>query len=324
MRERNLERLFSRFLVERKGYSEASLLYEASIHPKTDENNFRRYLADLLILDTEFNNYLALIEFKGATEKRLINSAYEQVKAYLTALNRSDLPAFLVIPLGENDFEIFLFSTDGWNKIEKEDFPQYQTLQSKAQADSKVLFEDLNEKKYKEAKRKKELVRATAWSTLLSLIAGMIAVVIFSIDLFKNKIEEDGKTTTTCCDSTTILVNRLSRKIDTLELQFKTIKSNDTLFIRNSQNAKLKELETRLANFEASVTSSPDRLLKLQEINFEFKELTNSIAKEKEISEIKISNLKEKLDQVIIWTSGLIITIIGSIIGFAINAFRKN
>jgi hypothetical protein len=58
------------------------------------------------------------------------------------------------------------------------------------------------------------------------------------------------------------------------------------------------------------ITSSPDRLLKLQEINFEFKELQNSIA-------------KEKLDQVIIWTSGLIITIIGSIIGFAINAFRK-
>ncbi len=324
MRERDLERLFSNFLVQNKGYSEASLLYEASIHPKSDEKNFRRYLADLLILDTEFNNYLALIEFKGGSDKRLLNSAYEQVKAYLYALNKSDLPAYLVVPIGENDFEIFLFSADNWTKVEKEDFPQYQTLQSKAQADSKGLFEALSEKKYREVKNKKELLRGTAWSTLLSLIAGIITVVIFSVDIFKNKVGDNNKDAIPCCDTTSILIKRLSQKIDTLEFQFKTIKSNDTLVTIDNQRTKLKELEIRLANFEASVASSPDRLLKLQEINFEFKELANSIDKEKEISEIKVSNLKEKLDQVIIWTSGLIITIIGSIIGFAINAFRKN
>ena len=323
MRERDLERLFSNFLVHAKGYSAASLLYEASIHPKTDENNFRRYLADLLILDTEFNNYLALIEFKGRIDNKVLNTAYEQVRAYLNALNKADLPAFLVVPFGENDFEIYQFSVDNWTKIEKDDFPQYQTLQSKAQADNKTFFEDLSEKKYKEAKKKKELIKGTAWSALLSLIAGVITVIIFSVDLFKNKIG-DNRNTISCCDTTNTMVNNLSKKIYSLELQFKTIKGNDTLFNINNQNIKLNDFGKRLANFEASVTSSPDRLLKLQEINFEFKELQNSIAKEKEIAEIKVSNLKEKLDQVIIWTSGLIITIIGSIIGFAINAFRKN
>lgn len=324
MRERDLERLFTNFLVQNRGFAKASLLYEASIHSKSDEKNFRRYLVDLLILDTEFNNYLALIEFKGGSDERLLNSAYEQVKAYLYALDVSDLPAYLVVPIGENDFEIFLFSADKWTKVEKEDFPQYQTLQSKAQADSKSLFEALSEKKYREVKNKKELLRGTAWSTLVSLIAGIITVVIFSVDIFKNKVGDNNKDAIPCCDTTSIFIKRLSQKIDTLEFQFKTFKSNDTLVAIDNQRTKLKELEIRLANFETSVASSPDRLLKLQEINFEFKELANSIDKEKEISEIKVLNLKEKLDQVISWTSGLIITIIGSIIGFAINAFRKN
>jgi hypothetical protein len=323
MRERDLERVFSNFLIEKKGYSQASLLYEASIHPKTDDNNFRRYIADLLILDTEFNNYLALIEFKGRIDAKLFNSAYEQVRAYLNALNKADLPAFLVVPLGETDFEIYLFSVDNWTKIEKQDFPQYQTLQSKAQADNKTFYEDLNEKKYKEVKKKKELLKGTAWSALLSLIAGIITVIIFSLDLFKNKVG-DSRNAISCCDTTSVMITRLSSKLDSLEFQLKAVKSNDTLFNKYNQNIKLNEIEKRLISFETSVTSLPDRLLKLQEINFEFKELQNSIAKEKEISEIKVSNLKEKLDQVIIWTSGLIITIIGSIIGFAINAFRKN
>lgn len=323
MRERDLERVFSNFLIENKGYTQASLLYEASIHPKTDDSNFRRYIADLLILDTEFNNYLALIEFKGRIDAKLFNSAYEQVRAYLNALNKADLPAFLVVPLGETDFEIYQFSVDNWAKIEKQDFPQYQTLQSKAQADNKTFYEDLNEKKYKEVKKKKELIKGTAWSAILSLIAGIITVIIFSVDLFKNKVE-DSRNAISCCDTTSVMITRLSSKLDSLEFQFKAVKNNDTLFNMYNQNIKLNDIEKRLLSFETSVTSSPDRLLKLQEINFEFKELQNSIAKEKEISEIKVSNLKEKLDQVIIWTSGLIITIIGSIIGFAINAFRKN
>jgi len=52
--------------------------------------------------------------------------------------------------------------------------------------------------------------------------------------------------------------------------------------------------------------------------------LKTSIESEKELSDTKLINLKERIDQLTIWTSGLIITIIGSIIGFAVNAFRKS
>jgi len=319
----NLEKLFSSFLVQEKGFPEGCLLFEASLHPKVDEGSFRRYIADLLILDTEFNNYLALVEFKAQGDKRNVSIAYEQVRAYLNVLNKPDLPSFLVVPREENDFEIYQLSTHDWARIEKEDFPQFQTLQSKAQADSKTLYEDLNERKYREAKRRKELLRGAAWSTLLSLLAGIIAVVIFSIDTFKNgfgnSVDKE-----TCCDSTSLLLNKLSVKLNLLDSQFKNLKNSDTLIKSYFQGQKLNAIEQRIDSFERSVTSSPDKLLKLQEINFQFHELQALIAKEKEISDIKISNLREKLDQVTIWTSGLIITIIGSIIGFAINAFRKS
>lgn len=321
MRERDLERIFSEFLKNEKGYSDASFLYEVSIHPKIDDNIYNRYIADLLILDTEFNNYLALVEFKSAATGRNLKTAFDQVTAYLRALNKPDLPAYLVVP-NEQDFEIHLLAKDGWNKIEKQDFPNYQTFQSKAEADSKSFFGDVTEKKYQEEKKRKQLITSTAWSTLLSLIAGIVTVIFFYTDTIKSK-DADKRLVDSYFDSTSAAYKKLTERIALLENQSKTLHSGDSIVNAKTQANKLKELENRIKSFESSVTTSPDRLLKLQEINFEFKELQNSISKEKEIAELKISNLKEKLDQVVIWTSGLIITMFGSIIGFAINAFRK-
>lgn len=323
MKERDLEKLFSDFLIGSKGYPNTSLLYEPLIHPRISEENFRRYQADLLILDTEFDNYLALIEFKSRVDKGMLNNAYAQVKTYLNILNKHELLAFLVVPSEVEDFEIFQFSVNNWIKINKEDFPRYETLQSKAHADNKGLIEDLTEQSYRETKKKKELLKGTAWSSLLSLIVGMVTAIVFSLNTLNDSARNNIKSPSSN-DMSDKLIYDLSKKIDSLELQIKTIKKNDTIFKNYDQASKLNEIELKLTRFESSISKSPNRLLQLQQINFEFKELATLIAKEKEITEIKISNLEEKLDQIIIWTSGLIITIIGSIIGFAINAFRKN
>jgi archaellum component FlaC len=315
MREQDLEKIFADYLKNEKGYSDASFLYRVSIHPKIDEDFYKRYIADLIIFDTHFNNYLALIEFKStATDKDLHGSLY-QVTSYLRALNKPDLPAYLVIPC-EQDFEIYLLAKGRWNKIEKQDFPNYQTFQSKAEADSKSFFEGVTENKYRYEIKRIQLTKNTAWSALLSMFVGIAAAVLFYTDTIK-----DDKV------SKKVIANvnyqRLTDRITSLENQLKLIHSDDSNLNAQTQSTKLKDLENRITNFEASVSTTPDRLLKLQEISFEFRQLQNSIAKEKELAELKISNLKEKLDQVIIWTSGLIITIFGSIIGFAINAFRK-
>jgi hypothetical protein len=318
MRHRDLEKNFSEFLKNEKGYPDTSFIYEVSLHPRNNEN-FKRYLADLLIIDVEYNNYLALIEFKTTIDKKSFVLAFEQVTTYLKVLNKPELFAYLVVA-NEQDFDIYLLAKDGWTKIERSDFPHYQTFQSKVEADSKSYLEQVTEDKYKEEKSRKQLITSTAWSAILSLIAGISTVIFFYNDALRN---EGLNKQAIMFDSTYINYKKIVWRISSLENQLRKEQYNGSSSDAKRQNSKIKDLENRISNFESSVTSSPDRLLKLQEINFEFKELQNSIVKEREIAELKISNLKERLDQVIIWTSGLIITIFGSIIGFAINAFRK-
>lgn len=319
MKERVLELLFSAFLKDQKGYPQASLFYEAQIKHRFREGTHKKYYVDLLILDTELNNYLALVEFKSNINDQVLKTSYDQVKTYLSSMSRTGIPAYLVVG-DEQNFIIYQFSKKEWIKIDNADFPEYQTLQAKTEADIKITTDEINEEKYIDAKSKRELLKSTAWSTLVSLIIGISTVIYFSNNLLHNEGNKEKELISLKNDSTAILIASLSKKMIILEDSLFKSKIIDTTTF---QIKKLLEIEKRVENFESSVTSNPDRLLKLQEINFEFRNLENIISKEKEISEIKITNVKEKLDQVIIYTSGLIITIIGSILGFAFNAFKR-
>src|SRR3712207_4394848 len=99
---------FIDFLVTQKGYPKGSILLEAPLADRRD--GFRRYIADLILLDTEYDNYLALIEFKVKV-RNAISESLLQVKSYLSILDKPNLPAYLVIPKSENnkvvDFVIY-------------------------------------------------------------------------------------------------------------------------------------------------------------------------------------------------------------------------
>lgn len=323
MNEKELSKTFTDFLVHDKGYPEESLLFEAPILLSTHHPNLRRYIADLLILDTSRDNYIALIEFR----KIDINSFHKnggdkQIRQYLKALNKPELPAYLITSDGNGEFFIILVKDEDWLLVEKENFPQYQTLQSKAIADNKNFVDNLNEQQFIELKEKKARFRNTAFSTLISLIIGIIAIIISFVT-----ISEKGELQTDKIlyqnDSTSIIIAKISSQIIKLQKEVGGL-NIDTSIQKGSIDTKINSLSKRIKDIETSVSSNPDRLLKLQEINFKFQQLETNIQNEKEIADLKLSNIKEKLDQVIIWTSGLIITILGSIIGFAINAFRKN
>ncbi len=86
----------------------------------------------------------------------------------------------------------------------------------------------------------------------------------------------------------------------------------------------MNSLDERVQIMENIFSNSPQKILKLQELTYQLKSVNDKLSKEKEINDIKIVNIKERMDQLTLWTSGLIITILGSIIGFAINAFRKS
>ena len=318
-------RFFVEYLIREKGYPKGSILLEASLADNNRTPN--RYVADLILLDTEFNNYLALVEFKSKLSKPTIDSL-RQVKTYLNIIDIPNLPAYLVLPriTGEItvDFIVYILDNDDWKEIDKVDFPHYETLSSKNKADEKKEFKDLNEIKHKAANKKKELIKSTAYSTLASLIAGVIATFILSEKIFFQE-----KTTTypvikTYCDSVKSSHHKLSYKIASLEKSIKEIKQQDSIIQKNGSNVKIADLNHRISNIENLINQTPERLLKIQEVTFQIQALKAEIESEKQLSETKISNVKERIDQLTIWTSGLIITIIGSIIGFAVNAFRKS
>lgn len=182
MTEVEFGRQFVDFLITEKGYPKRSLLLEAPLADKNESS--KRFIADLLILDTDFNNYLALVEFKGRRYKSPSKDFVNQVKTYLHVINQANLPAYLVMSdynsNSETDFLVYILDNNDWRKIEKNDFPHYETLSSKNQADEKKDIKEYNDIKVKELKKKKELFRATAFSTLASLVVAVASMLFIS------------------------------------------------------------------------------------------------------------------------------------------------
>ena len=72
MREQELSKIFTDFLNKEKGFPKESFLSESPITQKIGAKS-RMFIADLILLDTNDNNYLALVEFKGSSRLALSN-----------------------------------------------------------------------------------------------------------------------------------------------------------------------------------------------------------------------------------------------------------
>lgn len=324
MREQELSKIFITFLIKEKGFPKESFLSESPIKLKMGSTS-RIYIADLILLDTSDNNYLALVEFKGSSRLAL-NNYVNKIKSFLNIINKP-IPAYIVIPDGkeENPFKIFVLKNDTFKQIELSDFPQYETIISKNRADEKKEYRDYEEIKEKEIKKKKEIIRGTAISSILSLIIAVFSVSIISTNLFTNDKHDFSffkhyfeK------DSIENLQNEITRKISILEGNLKTIQRQDSLFQISTEKTEILYLKNRINNIENSISQTPEKLFKTQELLFQIQYLKNEISNAKELNESKFNNLKDRIDQLTLWISGILITIIGSISGFAINTFKKS
>jgi hypothetical protein len=327
MNHRELEYKFIEFLLKEKGYTQKNFLLEASLRDTLSKENKRtRYIADLILLDTDYNNYLALVEFKSYqnNSKAISGQTVAQVQQYLNVIGNPNLPGYLVVPSETNEFSVYILDNNDWKEIEKNDFPHYDSLRSKNQADEKRLNQDLSKEKTNELKKKRDLFRTTAFSTLMSLIVGIVSVFILSKKVFFTEDRLTNETTTICCDTLQIQSNDLKFKILDIEKELLALKAQDSILVNNGKNLKMNSLNERIQIMEDVFSNSPQKILKLQELTYQLKGVNDKLSKEKEINDIKIVNIKERMDQLTLWTSGLIITILGSIIGFAINAFRKS
>lgn len=318
MNTQNLTEAFKSFLMSEKGYPNEALYFEAPIYVFEEQRKLSRATADLVLLDAEDNNYLALLEFKHEVNNSALSYIQNQIRRYLQAIGKPELPAYLIVA-NDFDFDIRLLSADAWVPVPKTKFPTYRALKAKIKADEKGLYRKLEQELAENVKRKKDIFKGTAITTLLSIVFGITVALIFysQSQMFKNPVNPVGQT---CCDSTSRIIKKLSRKINEIETQVNRLKADTRNNDKNSIGGK--------RNADGNESKIPDSIsdnsLRFQEIGCEFKQLDNSLSKEKEINEIKITNLKDRLDLVTTSTFGLIIAIIGSIVGFAINAFKRS
>jgi len=325
IKEKEIERIFVEFLTKDKGYSTGNLLFNAPLVDYVSSKGvFKTYMADLLLLDTDFNNYLALIEFKNGTQHIPID-IIDEFQRYKTVLGKSNLLVYLVVGSvkdTEEDFNIYVIDNDKLKIIDKADFPHYETLKSKNKADEKKEFKELSIEKESLYRKRKDFFKSTAWSTLASLIVGLLVALFFSKNVFfdsnfdkvelKNEIQHLKKDINLKISGTKDSIsNSYFSKKDLL---------NESKYV---QKKDLIDLQKRLSSIEDLINQSPGRLLKIQEVNFQIQSLKTEIEYIKELNETKLVGFKERIDQLTLWITGLIITIFGSIIGLIINAFRK-
>ena len=125
--------IFKEFLLS-KGYPENSLLFEfksSKIHPK--------FRPDLLVIDTENDNFLCLFEFKSSTSEKsdLINEINYYQDDFLSNL-QEDIPVYLVLTFGYGkDFQIFELTDGALKLIPDNEFPRYETLVSLQKTEEK-------------------------------------------------------------------------------------------------------------------------------------------------------------------------------------------
>jgi hypothetical protein len=325
MREQELSKIFTDFLNKEKGFPKESFLSESPITQKIGAKS-RMFIADLILLDTNDNNYLALVEFKGSSRLALSNYV-TKIKIFLNIIDKP-IPAYVVIPDGakeNNPFKIFVLKNDTFKQIELSDFPQYETIISKNRADEKKEYRDFEDIKEKEIKKKKEIIRGTAISSILSLIVAIFSVLIISNNLFT----EDNRDFSFLKqyfekDSINNLQNEITKKISILEGNLKNIQKQDSLFKISTEKTEILYLKNRINNIESSISQTPEKLFKTQELLFQIEFLKNEISNAKELNEVKFNSLKDRIDQLTLWISGILITLIGSISGFAINTFKKS
>ncbi|WP_313386547.1 hypothetical protein [Chishuiella sp.] len=136
MTEPYIKNKFLQFLKSDKNFPEDSFLLNYHYVDKVGKNKKELIYADLAILDTRTNNYIALIDFRNS----ISNDDIENYSLYKNVLSQKDAIFYFVTPSKtKDDFSIYtLFNTELIN-VSKDEFPNFQTLISKRKAMRKLI-----------------------------------------------------------------------------------------------------------------------------------------------------------------------------------------
>lgn len=314
MIERELENLFIEFLLGR-GYSRDNLLSQFAIRSDNEKTLFR---PDLIILDTVNKEYIGLIEFKNRFDRRVEEITVGQFYKIFGYLGTQNIPAYLVVPIGNEDFQIFELTKDNsFQPISKDDFPNFETLSAKRITENKLKQRKLLLKKVNELEDKKRRSKLSAYLALLSLILGVTASLI-AVFFQQKGFDKPSAEPIICCDSLENKYENLLQKLDSLESQFtsmqKTNSKTDTLF----NNSSLTSLEKRVKTIELGISDNPEKALSLLQIRQEIEILKKIDDHAKELTQSKLDALQKEMEVQNSWMLGVLIAIFGTILSLVI------
>ena len=306
--EQKLKENFINFLKNNKSYSEDSFFLDYHIIDIVGKDNKKVIYADLAILDTNSNNYLAFVEFKKDISVNL-----EKYNSYLKVLNNPDLTFYFVEQSENNDFTIYIFKEKKLQQIPKEDFPNYKTLIAKSQADKKVEIEKELLQNKKEREKKKRTLTTTLTATIMSLTIALTLTQSLDILSFKNSKNDK---------EIEVFNKQIEIKLNDLKSKIKLLKTEkDTISIAE---IKIQSLKNRIQKIENLISQNPKNLLEIQQTDNKFDRINLIIEKEKEINNQKIENLEDKLNTYSNIIFSLLVTFIGALLGYLFSNFRSD
>jgi hypothetical protein len=317
MTEKELENIFHKFLTEEKHYSSKGILTQIPIVSTAGV----KIQPDLLLIDIKIGEYIGLVEFKAGISPQVKQAAKNQVKKYLNAIKAPDIPAFLVFPTSETDFQILVLSDkDEWEPIEKNEFPEFDSLSAKKKTEEKQSQREIDEKIVYEYELKKRKTQITSIWTLTSLIIGVLAsfIAIFISQKDFQGFKDDSDLITKS------EIIKIQTKLSLLEnqLQKSGIGKDSIIFVDSSKT--ITGVDKRLKTIENAMEVTPDKLLNNLRIEQNIKNLQTEINHLDELQKVRIESLNARLDFLNGWVLGIVIALFSAAIGFVFTNYIKD
>ena len=218
------------------------------------------------------------------------------------------------------DFQIFELTDGALKLIPDDEFPRYETLVSQQKTEEKIEKERIQKYKIEELKERKKRVWLSSMLSILSLVVGIITVV-YSLNLNKKTNNSSTFSSSCNCDSIKTEIKNLKKLINQID---KKTNQNVSSSKNNPVNSDIADLTNRIKVIEKGISDNPEKTLSLLNMNNDISQLEKSDESIREINKTEIESLKNEMENQNSWISGLLITILGLTLSFAVPNLLAN
>ena len=204
--------------------------------------------------------------------------------------------------------------------IPDDEFPRYETLVSQQKTEEKIEKERIQKYKIEELKERKKRVWLSSMLSILSLVVGIITVV-YSLNLNKKTNNSSTFSSSCNCDSIKTEIKNLKKLINQID---KKTNQNVSSSKNNPVNSDIADLTNRIEVIEKGISDNPEKTLSLLNMNNDISQLEKSDESIREINKTEIESLKNEMENQNSWISGLLITIFGLVLSFAVPNLLAN